>query len=443
MATSQGWIRVMITTIAVAFVLEIEVPISATAQSYRESVIHSFTANTDGRSPSSGLVTDSSGNLYGATSWGGMIPSKCVNGTFKGCGTLFKIDPNGTLTVLYSFTGSADGAHPIANLFRDKAGNMYGTTETGGDRSCSQGFGCGVVFKIGRTGKERVLYRFGDAVGGWHPSAGVIQDDAGNLYGTTELGGDLSCSLGYSEGCGVVFKLDIAGNETALHTFTGGADGAGPFAGVIRDTAGNLYGTTISGGDYGYGVVFKLDAAGNETVLHAFSGGADGAYPSGGLIQDTAGNLYGTSEFGGDLSCDSPTGCGVVFKLDNAQNLTILHSFSGLDGAFPQSKLLLDSAGKLSGVTGGGGHTGPYGCFWILAGCGVVFTLDQDGIETTLHAFGDRGATFLDAEFPARNMDLAWDTAGNLYGTTYYGGDVSCDPAFGCGTIFKLTRGND
>jgi uncharacterized repeat protein (TIGR03803 family) len=149
------------------------------------------------------------------------------------------------------------------------------------------------VFKLQTTGKEKVLHSFGGFADGANPVAGVVRDSAGNLYGTTVFGG--------ASGQGAVFKLDTIGTETVLYSFTGGADGGNPSAGVIRDSAGNLYGATTIGGapGMGYGVVFELDTAGTETVLHTFAGGADGANPVGGLVRDSAGNLYGTTQDGG------------------------------------------------------------------------------------------------------------------------------------------------
>jgi uncharacterized repeat protein (TIGR03803 family) len=171
-----------------------------------------------------------------------------------------------TETVLHSFTGS-DGAFPLAGLIADSAGNLYGTTVSGGTGGCSQGAGCGVVFKVSPSGTETVLYSFTGGSDGAFPEAGLIADRAGNLYGTTNRGG--------GSGGGVVFKLSSSGTETVLYSFTGGSDGRNPQAGLIADSAGNLYGTTEGGGS-GNGVVFKLSLGGTETVLHSFTG-SDGA----------------------------------------------------------------------------------------------------------------------------------------------------------------------
>jgi uncharacterized repeat protein (TIGR03803 family) len=183
-----------------------------------------------------------------------------------------------------------------------------------------------------------------------------LRDPQGNLYGTTQIGGADS-------GEGVVFKLNAAGKLTVLHTFTGGPDGGAPLGGLIADAAGNLYGTAEAGGntaacDGGCGVVFKLDPAGKETVLYTFGRDADGRYPYAGLVRDAAGNLYGTTEWGGDTSRCLPMGCGLVFKLDPAGKETVLYRFHGPDGAFPEwAPLLRDTAGNLHGMTEQGGNS--------------------------------------------------------------------------------------
>ncbi len=264
------------------------------------------------------LVQDEKGDLYGATEAGGDLSCTGYYGE-PGCGTVFKPDPTGKETTLYTFTGGADGQNPWAGQVRDPEGNLYGTTFAAGDLSgCGFGGGCGGVFKVDRTGKFTVLYSFTGEDGGF-PVASLIRDAEGNLYGTTSGGGDVFCNAPY--GCGAVFKLDRAGEETVLYRFTDGADGGFPNAGLVRDKAGNLYGTTVLGGDlsgcggFGCGVVFKLDPAGNETVLYSFTGGADGGLLQSGLLRGKEGNLYGTTLIGGDLSGCFGSGCGVVFKL--------------------------------------------------------------------------------------------------------------------------------
>ena len=187
--------------------------------------------------------------------------------------------------MLHNFASPPKGASPYAGVIRDSAGNLYGTTFGGGTA------GRGVVYKLDTAGHETVLYSFTGGADGGDPYAGVIRDSAGDLYGTTFGGG--------AAGAGVVYKLDPADHETVLYSFTGGADGGNPYAGVIPDSAGDLYGTTFGGGAAGAGVVYKLDPADHETVLYSFTGGADGGNPYAGVIPDSAGNLYGTTYGGG------------------------------------------------------------------------------------------------------------------------------------------------
>jgi uncharacterized repeat protein (TIGR03803 family) len=287
-----------------------------------------------------------------------------------------------------------------------KSDGLYGTTHQGGDMSKCNGAGCGVVFKIDRTGNETVIYKFQGGTEGAIPSGRLIGDPDGNLYGTTQ------------QGMGVVFKLDAAGNETVIHSFSG-ADGQQPVGGVIRDNEGNLYGATGSGGGAGYGgVVFKLDPSGNETVLHRFTGRkGDGSTPVGPLIRDSDGNLYGTALYGGN-SKQCVGGCGVVYKLDPTGQETVLYSFSGgADGASPFTALIRDSAGNLYGTTTKGGS----------AGLGVVFKLDTAGHLTVLHDFTGG------ADGGSPNGIVTCGSPGDLYGTAAYGGSNNL------GVLFKLT----
>ncbi|HWY21099.1 MAG TPA: choice-of-anchor tandem repeat GloVer-containing protein [Candidatus Acidoferrum sp.] len=304
-----------------------------------KTVLHAFTTtHSDGRSPSAGLVLRGQ-DFYGTTTAGGTSAS----------GTVFKLDKNSKESVLYSFTGGADGGNPFAGLIRDASGNLYGTTFNGGIGSY------GTVFKLDATGKETVLYKFTGGEDGQNPGLGVVQDAAGNLYGMTGIGGDLSCTYDVGGGCGTVFKLDRNGNKTVLHSFSGKADGAYGSA-MTLDAAGNLYGATQLGGDptCGCGTVFKMYPNGGETVLYSFTGGADGSSPVGELAHDAAGNLYGTTQLGGDPTC----GCGTVFKLDKTGKKTVLHSFAGADGSYPFAGVMLDKAGNLYGTTNTGGAFG-------------------------------------------------------------------------------------
>jgi uncharacterized repeat protein (TIGR03803 family) len=243
--------------------------------------------------------------------------------------------PTYSFSVLHGFTGP-DGARPWATLVRDTAGKLYGTTSTGGT------FNNGTVFKLDPQGNESVLYNFTGGVDGWFPAEGELAlDTVGNICGVASAGG--------SGRFGLVFRLDGTGTETVLYNFTGGLDGGGPHGSVVLDAAGNLYGTAQMGGAFGCGVVFKLDMAGNETVLHSFHGGTDGVQPVGNLLLDKSGNLYGVTVSGG------PAGKGVIFRIDVAGNETVLHAFTGPDGDTPSAALVQDSDGNLYGTTEIGG----------------------------------------------------------------------------------------
>lgn len=305
-----------------------------------ETVLHSFKGGkSDGAFPGAGLAFDTKGDLYGTTTLGGALNR----------GTVFKVSR--TTAVVYSFKGTGgDGAYPIASVVADNAGNVYGTTQQGGTH------GLGTVFKLNAAGKEKVLYSFKGVPDGEYPCAGLVLDAKGNLYGTTQLGGPAS------QNNGTVFKLDKAGKETVLHSFTNAnGDGAYPLGGVVRDKAGNLYGTASEGGANGFGIVFKLDKTGKETPLYAFgTNNGDGIFPSAGLVQDTQGHLYGTTELGG------ANGPGAVFEVTATGTETVLHSFLGTDGGIPLAALVQDTQqGNLYGTTTvGGAHS-----------AGVVFKL--------------------------------------------------------------------
>ncbi len=304
--------------------------------------------------------------------------------------------------VLHSFTGSADGKTPYAGLVRDSSGNLYGTTSAGGASNF------GTVFKVDTTGAETVLHSFtgGD---GKTPIGSLVLDPSGNLYGTTGAGG--------SSNSGTVFKVDTTGGETVVYSFKGGADGKTPLGGLVLDSSGNLYGTTSAGGSASSGTVFKVDTTGGETVLYSFTGGTDGKTPTGSLVRDAAGNLYGTTNDGGKAyACFlGYSGCGVVFRVDTTDTETVLYTFTGGgDGGNPYyASLVLDAAGNLYGTTAAGGPSD----------FGTVFKLDAAGTETVLYSFGQGGLE------PFAGLVL--DAGGNLYGTTTGGGT-------GFGTVFKL-----
>ena len=300
------------------------------------TVLYSFAGPPDAANPSGPLLMDKSGNLYGTTVWGGASNQ----------GTVFKLTSTGDESVLYSFAGyPSDGSNPEGGVIRDPNGNLYGTTDQGGQGAGCGGYpyGCGILFELDPAGDETILHTFNGEGDGAHPWAGVVRDSAGNLYGTTVDGG--------AAGLGTIFKFDTAGTFTLLHSFAA-TDGAYPYGGVIRDAKGNLYGAAYEGGTSSVGTVFKLNKSGKLTVLHDFTGNTDGAYPPAGLVRDAAGNLYGTTAQGG-----SSSDFGTVFKVDTANRETILHSFTARgQGMLPEAGLLLDKAGNLYGTTYYGGR---------------------------------------------------------------------------------------
>jgi uncharacterized repeat protein (TIGR03803 family) len=399
-------------TLSAAFGLALGMSPAAKAQSF--TVLYSFAGYPkDGAGPGAGLIMDASGDLYGTTTFGGDVNlTYCANAGYTGCGTVFELDTHGVETVLHNFTGP-DGANPVARLMMDAKGDLYGTTRFGGllkDCTGNGSAGCGVVFKLS-GGKETVLHRFTDGTDGAVPWAGLIADEHGNLYGATYFGGKFQD--------GVVFKL-VGKKETVLHNFTGGTDGGLPAAGLVMDAKGNLYGTTTYGGDpqcdypYPCGLVFKL-AGTKETVLYAFKGIPDGDGPHGGLCRDADGNLYGTTVSGGE-GYDA----GTVFKVSASGKEQVLHRFrdNGRDGARPVAAVVRDAQGNLYGTTEEGG----------LDASGVVYEITADGKEKILHSFCSG-----DCSDGASPNDLIMDANGNLYGTTASGG------AHTNGTVFKIT----
>jgi len=299
----------------------------------KEKVLHTFTGGKDGSAYYSGLTIDKKGNLYGTTPGGGTHQ----------VGSVFELTPKHKVALLYSFKDKKDGSSPGAGVFRDKTGDLFGTTFAGGAKDN------GVVFRV-TGGSETVLHAFTGTEEGSEPYGTVVVDAKKNIYGSTYLGG----AFGFGE----VFKVSSKGKFKILYSFTGGSDGSGPIAGVVRDKMGNLYGTTTGGGAHGLGAVFKVTPSGQETVLHSFAG-TDGGLPYAGVILDEEGNLYGTTYIGG-------TGYGTVFELASDGTLKVLHNFAnGTDGASPYAGLIMDDQGNLYGTTQYGGDVScnpPYGC---------------------------------------------------------------------------------
>jgi len=298
-----------------------------------ETVVYAFTGGSDGANPTAGFIMDKKKNLYSATVFGGTVNASCPSG----CGTAFRMDPGPKPqpAVLYSFGGGSDGAYPYASLTMDAAGNLYGTTYSGGGTGCG-GAGCGIVYKLsppyGQL-NETILYAFQGGSDGANPESSVVVDSTTNyIYGTTSAGGGKGCNGG---GCGTVFELSPSAgpasgqlSETLLYAFQGGTDGANPASDTIiertQDAIVNFYGTTAAGGGTGCngsgcGTAYELSppyGQSSETLLYAFTGGKDGANPSGNLAENQAGTaFFGTTELGGDVSCNAPAGCGTVYKL--------------------------------------------------------------------------------------------------------------------------------
>ncbi len=408
---------------------------SPAAQAQTYTVIHDFTGGQDGGTPIAQLTMDRAGSLYGTAFYGGVQTCRTSSGT--GCGTVFKVANKGSgwvFSPLYDFAGNGDGAHPAGSVTFGPDGSLYGTTYEFGGYS-------GTVFNLKPpptscravlcSWEQTLLYGFSGGSDGGNPYGGVVFDTAGNLYGTTFSGGQKGgqvCGYGAGSTCGVVYELNKVGSvwtETVLHTFTGGADGANPGNGLVLDGAGNLYGTTTSGGSGLYGTAFQLSSSGSgwtENVLYSF-GLNGGTEPWGGLIFDAAGNLYGTTAYG------SPS---TVFELtpsNGTWNYSSLYgtSFGGV-GVFTGT-LAMDAAGNLYGTTYNGGNYTD-----CLYGCGTVFKLTPSAgswTYTLLHEFN-----FDDGMNPWAGVTL--DADGNIYGTTSGGGGYSCGGA-GCGVVFKIT----
>jgi len=426
--------RLRATTVALslAFMLVLIAVATQPAQAQTYTLLHSFAGGATGANPYGGLSLDAFGNLYGTTTSGGSTSGNCA--ALGGCGLVFKLAYKGSgwiLTPLYDFQGGNDGATPYARVVLGPDGILYGTTQQGGGSGCG-GDGCGTVFSLRPPPNvcqsvfcywtETVIYRFTGGSDGAVPGNGDLHFDAvGNIYGTTISGGSGNCE--YGTGCGVIYKLTSSNGtwtESVLYSFTGGNDGGNPFAGVVFDATGNLYGTVASGGNlscnapYGCGTVFQLASSGSnwtENLLHTFQNASDGANPRGGLILDASGNLYGTTSVGGW------EGGGTFFTLVQSG----FHMFqNGSDGSSPRGGLIFNASGNAHGTTAVGGREGD-GTFPPLVPSGDSWTF------STVYSFVGSGNS------PGPLGGLALDTAGNVYGTTYQ------DGAHGFGNVFELT----
>jgi len=400
--------------------LPLSINLAANAQS--EKVLHTFLGGSDGGYPVGGVIFDAAGNLYGTTSGGANVQ-----------GTVFELSPaadgSWTETVLHTFGSGNKDNEPNGGLVFDTAGNLYGTTYIGGKSSCTGG--CGTVFKIspvaGAGWTATVLYSFSVPPDGNSPEGSLVFDSMGNLYGATGGGGSYSG--------GTVFELQPGANgnwsKRTIHNFGAGNDGIYPYGNLVLDTAGNLYGTTGKGGAYGGGIVYELTPTSSggwtEHLLHNFGNGEDGLGPTGGLVLDAAGNVYGTTGAGGAHQK------GIVFELTPSSHggwaERILHTFDAFpEGAYPLANLIFDSLGNLYGETLEGGIVG---C--VEPGCGTAFKLSPitggGWEETVLDSF----SVTTDGGRPTSPLVL--DSAGNLYGTTFGGsGGVA-----NYGTVLEIT----
>ena len=397
--------------------------------------LYSFQGGTDGANGvgtynglGSALIMDSKGNLYGTTSLGGNESGNCNLG---GCGTVFELSPtSGQESVLHAFTGyqttctNCDGSNPLGDLIMDGSGNLYGTTVAGGGSGASPvNPGSGLIYEVvPSTQVETILHALVGSTDGSSPKGGLLMDTAGDLYGTVSGNSTTGSS-------GPVFKI-AAGSQTPQ--YTGGYDSVGSAnGGLLMDSAGNLYGVSTGIGNLttppatcqsGCGTVYEIaKGASTATVLYAFAGGSDGESPDGNLVMDSAGNLYGVTENGGSATY------GTVFEIAAGTHTeTILYNFQGgSDGKTPVRGLVIDSAGNLYGVTQNGGSTST-----CAAGGGTVFEIAAGThTETILYSFGCTGSNSFDP-----NNRLLMDGAGNLYGTTAYGGTTSN------GTVYEILQ---
>jgi len=397
-------VRLTVTVFALTLLLS-----AASAQTFKVFYTFSF---SDGSSPNGDLIRDTAGNFYGTTQFGGS----------SNRGLIFKLDPTGKQTILYTFTGASNGGIPIGRLLPDSAGNFYGITALGGDPTCS----CGTVFKLTKNGSLKVLHSFKGGKDGsqnqGQPELGLVMVN-GDLYGSASFGGVSGCDGNL--GCGVLFKVTQSGKETVLHRFTGQADGAFP-QDLTRDKTGNIYGAT--GGSYmqgNGGTLFKLDTTGKLTTLYTFPGGADGISPRWHLLRSASGVFHGVTQFGGNTTncAISSAGCGVVFTVNASAKERVLHAFGKqVNGGEEPSGGLLDAAGNFYGVTVYGGTVNSTCTF----GCGVVYRVGGDGKYSVLYRF--TGGT--DGGLPSGS--LTEDAAGNLYGAATVAGS-------GNGVIYEIT----
>jgi len=406
-------------------------------QAQSESTIFDFTSPGP-NTPFAGLISDSSGNLYGTTSLGGTTPSSGC-GKPHGCGTVFELSPSGsgwTETTLYSFNGGAAGVLPLSALVFDAQGNLYGTT-TGTGQVGTDTLFPGTIFELspapGGGWTHKVLHEFTGGKDGYFPNGALVLDNAGNLYGTTVYGGDLSCGgLPQPAGCGLVFKLEHTASggwaEIVLHAFTGKTEEAYPQGGLVWDAAGNLYGRAFYGGNecQSYlqcGILYRLtpvlSGGWKFATIHTFTGGDDGGFP-GPIVFDASGILYGTTGLGGAANAGS------VFRLaptsKGGWEKKILYSFAGGTDGFVPNSLVLGPDGILYGSTQEGGKLK-----LCDGGCGTIFAITPGSngwSERVLYSFSYPNGI---------SPNAVLFSGGNLYGTTIEGGSDNL------GVVFEVT----
>jgi uncharacterized repeat protein (TIGR03803 family) len=405
--------------------------VTMTAHGQTFSIIADFNI-TDGSLPIGPLAQGPDGNFYGTTNGGGG-GTQCSGG----CGTIFRVTPAGTVTTLYSFCAvyqCADGSGPYSGLVLANDGNFYGTTFQGGPSGACAYPGCGTIFKITPQGVFTTLYAFCSQVhcsDGADPydRSGLVQGADGNLYGTTYAGG-ANC---YS-GCGTIFKISLAGQLTTLYSFcpvADCADGYFPSSGVVQGPNGDFYGTAFEGGVGNGGTFYKITSQGTFTTLHTFChyGACPlGGGPEGALVMGVNGSYYGIADFGGSY------GGGAVIELSLSGGERPLYNFCArtncADGLYPSSGLTLASDGNFYGTTSWGGV---FGCYDFY-GCGTLFRITPTGQFATLYSFCDQSGCGYEPE------SMMQATNGNFYGTTYYGGIDGCQNE-NCGTVFELNAG--